>query len=75
MHCHFSGGGKKLKPFVIFKGVKGRRSRIMREFADATRGYPQNMVNAVQEKAWNDTETMSQWIDQIRRPFCMEQTD
>jgi transposase-like protein len=67
-----TASGEKLKPFVIFKGVPGARSRIVQEFNNPAFDYPQNMVYTVQQKAWNDTTTMMQWLELVWFPFCRE---
>ena len=55
-----TASGEKLKPFCIFKGVPGPRSRILQEFQNISLGYPQDIVYTVQAKAWNDNATMMQ---------------
>ena len=67
-----TASGEKLKPFLIFKGVPGARSRIAQEFQNPALGYPQDLVYTVQPKAWNDSDTMMQWINLVWRPFCVE---
>jgi len=64
--------GEKLPAMMIFQGKKQQHGRIMKEFEDSTLGYPQDLVYTVQEKAWNDTETMCEWIKKVWRPFGMK---
>ena len=66
-----AAAGEKLPAMVIFQGKK-HRSRIMKGFGDSTLGYPQDLVYTIQEKAWNDTETMYEWIEKVWRPFFVE---
>ena len=67
-----TASGEKLTPLLIFKGVAGVRSRIALEFKDPAFGFSQDLMYAVQLKAWNDADTMKLWIDLIWRPFCIE---
>ena len=64
--------GVKLPPLCIFKGVDNDRSRIKAEFTNPRLEYPQDLVYAVQEKAWNDASTMRKWIELVWRRFCEE---
>jgi hypothetical protein len=48
--------GKKLKPFIIFKGSP--TGRIVREF----RNYPEGAHYACQKRNWMDIGTMNEWI-------------
>ena len=66
--------GIKLPVFYIFKGDnKDGRSRIMHEFTDPALGYPQSIICCVQPKACDDSETHTQWIEQVWWPFCERQ--
>lgn len=59
--------GKKLPPFIIFKGMPN--GRIAREWTGQT-VYPSSCVYAVQQKAWIDERTFLEWITKIWKPFC-----
>ncbi len=59
--------GKKLPPFVIFKGKNVRTGHIKREITRRD-GYPEGMEFGVQEKAWMDEELMLEWIDKVWKP-------
>ena len=45
----------------------------MREFTDPALGYPQSIIYCVQPKAWDDSDTHTQWIEQVWWPFCERQ--
>ena len=51
---------EKLPAMVIFQGKY------------ITAGYPQDIVYTIQEKAWNDTEMMTEWIKKVWHPFCVK---
>lgn len=58
--------GKKLQPYLIFKGLPNSRTgRVLREFSNAAFGYPQNMVYTVQKAAWNDDIRMLEWVERF----------
>jgi len=59
--------GKKLPPFIIFRGKPN--GRIAREWTGNT-DYPTSSIYAVQEKAWVDKEVFLQWIKKVWKPFC-----
>ena len=66
--------GIKLPFYGIFKWEnKDGSSRIMHEFTDPALGYPQSIIYCVQAKAWDDSETHMQWIEQVWWPFCERQ--
>ena len=66
--------GIKLPVFYIFKGKnQDGHSRIMREFTDPALGYPQSIIYCVQPKAWDDSVSHTQWIEQVWWPFCERQ--
>jgi len=60
--------GKKLPPFVIFKGMPN--GRIAREWTGST-NYPSTSIYAVQQKAWIDEQTFLEWIRKLWGPFCV----
>jgi DDE superfamily endonuclease/Transposase len=59
--------GKKLPPFVIFKGMPN--GRIAREWTGST-DFPSTSIYAVQQKAWIDERTFLEWIRKVWGPFC-----
>jgi len=63
--------GRKLPPFVIFKGKPN--GRIAREWTGSTE-YPTTCIYAVQEKAWIDERTFLEWIRKVWGPFCVGKT-
>ena len=58
--------GKKLPPFVIFKGEPGKTCE---KKANAANGYSQDAHYCFQEKAWNDTGAMLKWIELVLKPY------
>jgi hypothetical protein len=66
--CSLSGS--KLPPFVIYKGKRGRNSRITSEFTNLP--YPPSSFYTVQEKAWMDEVAMLDWIEQVWRPTVID---
>lgn len=64
--------GKKLPPFVIFKGT--RNARIHKEVTGnaANRGYPDGVIMTVQKNAWMDEILMEEWVDRVWKPFVAE---
>lgn len=51
--------GRKLRPFIIFKGAP--HGRIVREF----QSFPDGAYYCCQRRNWMDVDTMYQWIDHI----------
>jgi len=51
--------------------VRGAISINVKSMGSSDR-FPQDLVYAVQPKAWNDADMMKQWIDLIWCPFCIE---
>jgi hypothetical protein len=62
--------GEKLPPFVIFKGKRGGRSRIMSEFTNLP--YPPFLRCTVQPKAWIDEEGMLEWVNRVWAPRVLD---
>jgi transposase-like protein len=62
-----SMSGKKLSPFVIFKGKNCRSGYIKREI-DGRDGYPDGMEFGVQDRAWMDEALMLEWIEKVWKP-------
>ena len=64
--------GEKFPPFVVFKGKQG--TRIHREVTGnvVLRGYPEDLVMSVQDKAWMDELRMLEWIERIWVPWITE---
>lgn len=58
-------GGRKLPPYVIFKGARGGRGRVARSFST----FPAGQFYDVQPAAWMDTQGMLRYIDMVLRPF------
>ncbi len=59
--------GKKLPPFLIFRGKNERTGHIKRELAKRD-GYPDDMEYGVQQKAWMDEALMLEWMEKIWQP-------
>jgi hypothetical protein len=57
--------GQKLKPYVIFKGISGPRSRI----TNTLRNLQNEIECSVQKNAWVDTTEMIKYIDMVLAPF------
>ncbi len=62
--------GKKLPPFVIFKGKNDRTGHIKRELARRD-GYPDGIEFGVQGRAWMDAALMLEWIEKIWKPCTL----
>lgn len=58
--------GRKLPPFIIFKGKSN--GRISREWTGET-SFPSDCMYAVQEKAWIDEKTFLEWVHKVWSPF------
>ena len=64
-----TASGVKLPAFVIWKGVPG--GRIDREMRGAA--YPHdNIVYAVQPKAWMDTAVYQEWVFAVLLPYSRQ---
>ena len=75
-----SGDGHKFPPFVVFKGSVGRTGRIVVELRRVAQqqqisydgefnGFPLSNFHSVQPKAWMDTSTMLDWVEQVWKPW------
>ena len=62
-----SMSGKKLPPFIIFKGTNKASGHIRREVREGV-DYPEGIEYGVQEKAWMDEPLMLEWIDKVWKP-------
>lgn len=61
--------GSKLRPFVIFKGKRTDRGRILKELSKAKeKGYSDQCIYAVQDDAWMDEQEVKVWIDKVLQP-------
>jgi transposase-like protein len=65
-----SMAGKKLPPFLIFRGKNERTGHIKQEIA-RKEGYPEEMEYSVQERAWMDEALMLEVINKIWRPATL----
>lgn len=60
--------GKKLPPFIIFKGVTTSNA-IINQFTNPTFNYPQNQYYAVQENAWVNEDKFLEFIEKVWSNF------
>jgi hypothetical protein len=69
--------GKKLAPFIVFKGEE--HGRLWKEWKDdSTRranGYPVNGLYGVQKKAWMDRRLMDVWMKSVWSDFVRDECD
>lgn len=66
--CSLSG--KKLPPFVIYKGSENCTGSIYREL-QSREGYPEGVELSVQRKAWMDEGQMIRWIRNVWKPYAV----
>lgn len=66
--CSLSG--KKLPPFIVFKGSEYATGSIYRELQSKI-GYPEGVELSVQPKAWMDEGQMIKWIRMVWKPFAV----
>lgn len=64
--------GRKLPPFLIFRGSQSVNGRIIRELARGD-GFPDDVELSVQPKAWMDEGQMLRWIDAVWKPHAVSQ--
>ena len=63
--------GRKIPPFIIFKGQRKPTGRVYKEVTGnvTSRGFPANVVMTVQAKAWMDEDVMLEWIERVWTPY------
>jgi DDE superfamily endonuclease len=62
--------GKKLPPFLIFRGENEQTGHIKQEIARKEE-CPEEMEYGVQERAWMDEALMLEWINKIWKPVTV----
>lgn len=63
-----SMSGKKLRPYVVFKGTRGPRSRIARKLDE----LPADCIYSIQPNAWIDVCEMEKYTDSVLGPYIRQ---
>lgn len=72
MCLSISLSGKKLEPFVIYKGKPGKTNE---KKANENNGYSAGCKYCFQERAWNDEMAMLIWIELVLKPYLNTNKD
>jgi DDE superfamily endonuclease len=65
-----TAAGGTLPLMIVYKGKKN--GRIVREFTDTSKGYPDGCTYVCQDNAWMDERVMLEWVDVVLKPFVAD---
>jgi DDE superfamily endonuclease len=62
-----TAAGGTLPLMIVYKGKQN--GCIVRDFTDATKGYPAGCSYVCQESAWMDERVMLEWVNNVLKPY------